>query len=69
MAGGVRIFEILVENGRILPQESPEHFIRAKYLYRVGHVEVMDQVELVDQIAKADEARLRPRLVDQEHGG
>ena len=69
MASGVRIFEILVEYWRVLPQESPEHFVGAKYLHRVGHVEVMDQVKLVDQIAEADEARLRPRLMDQEHGG
>ena len=69
MAGGVRIFEILVEDGRILPQESPEHFICAQYLHRVCHIEVVDQVELVDEIAEADEARLRPRLMDQEHGG
>ena len=69
MARCVGVFQILVQNRCVFSEQLPEYFIRAKYLYLIRHVKVVNQVVLVNDIAKADETGLRPGLVYQEHRG
>lgn len=67
VAGGVVVFQVLVQDRCILTDQLPKDLIRPQNLHRIGHVKIMEQIVFVNQVAKTDEARLRPRLMDQEH--